>query len=178
MPMTSDPEARERSLAALAESRTTWQPGQSGNPSGAKTAGTSYKEYLNALAGKDKAYIAVIAKDKHAPAVQRMAAKTLLRGLRDGYCKAVPLAANDLDRISDRTDGKPHQSLHVTKTTIRPPAVIGVDKGPLLLQAYASLPPAQRAVALAQMQAFEAPELPPVDVESVEVEGTSDSEKG
>ena len=163
--MTSDPEARKRSLAALANSPTTWRPGQSGNPSGTKTAGASYKEHINALAGKERTHIASVARDQHAPAVQRMAAKTLLRALRDGYCKAVPMAANDLDRMADRTDGKPVQAVHVTTTTIRPPAVIGVDKAPLVLQCFASIPPAERPALLKQMIALDPPalEAEPVD---------------
>ena len=163
--MSSDPEARKRSLAALERSRTTWKPGQSGNPNGRPVAGASYAEHLNLLVGKLEAEVRAIARDKDAPVHQRMAAKTTLRALTEAYHKGIPKAGNDLDRICDRTKGKPHQSLHVHRTETRPPAAIIADKAPLLVQAYASLPPAERARVLEQMQGL----IPPVvDAEPAE----------
>ena len=107
MPLTSDPEARKRSLANLNH----FQPGQSGNPRGRPAAGAVYVEWLNGMAGKTEKEIQTIADDKTLSAHQRMAARTTLRGLSNEYHGHIPLAANDLDRMSDRTVGKPPQTM-------------------------------------------------------------------
>ena len=83
--------------------------------------GASYIEWMNRLAvekpnGKaryDENALKKIAKDPKAAAARRYAAQTMLRAFSDGWHKHLPLAGSDLDRIADRTIGKPVQAVHV-----------------------------------------------------------------
>ena len=62
-----------------------------------------------------------IQRDDTEPLPRREAAKILLRTMEDGFSKSgKPLAGDDLDRVWDRTVGKPLQSLQVTQ---QPPAL-------------------------------------------------------
>ncbi len=92
----------------------------------------------------------------------RAAAKRVMGMMRDGFHNHIPLAGSDFDRCSDRTDGKPHQSIHVTKTTIRPPSAIKADLDALharrieadpaaLGRVMANVSPEARAKALAML---------------------------
>lgn len=132
MPISSNPEAAKKQLANLEIGR--WQPGQSGNPRGRPAAGACYVEWLNAMVGKTEAEIQGIADDEALPAHQRMAARTTLRGLSDEYHNQIPLAANDLDRMSDRTVGKPMQSLLVQHTQSDDPEVLLAELRALLVR--------------------------------------------
>ncbi len=85
-----------------------------------------------------------------------MAAQLLFLARTPGFHEksGKPYCAMLVEMILDRTVGKPVQAVVVHKTETRPPAAIGADKAPLLVQAYASLPPAERASVLEQMQAM------------------------
>ena len=159
--MTSDPEARKRSIAALK----LWKPGQSGNPNGRTTLGATLNECVNAMKGRTRSEVQGIADDDDRSVEWRAAATRVLGMLEPGWHGHIPLGGSDFDRIMDRTVGKPVQAVHVTTTTIRPPAVIGVDKAPLVLQCFASIPPAERPALLKQMMALDPPalEAEPVD---------------
>ena len=135
-----------------------WQPGQSGNPNGRVPIGLSYQEWVNALDTHDANGVAKYTEDELKQIrddpkqcrAKRAAAADLLDMARTDYDKAIPLRANVIDRICDRTVGKPIQAVHVTKTEIRPLAVIGAEKAVLLDKALASLPPAELARLLAR----------------------------
>ena len=151
------------SLAAIEPYQ--WQTGQSGNVNGRKTLGAALKTCLNAMEAMTITEVQAIARDKQRSVTWRAAAKRVLGMMRDGFHNHIPLAGSDFDRCSDRTDGKPIQAVHVTTTTIRPPAVIGVDKAPLVLQCFASIPPAERPALLKQMIELDQPvlEAEPID---------------
>lgn len=106
------------SLANLAPA---WQPGQSGNPNGRVPIGLSYQGWLNALdthdddgvAKYDEAALEQIRDDPTQARSKRAAAADLLDMPRTDYNKAIPLRANSIDRVSDRTVGKAPQSIIV-----------------------------------------------------------------
>jgi hypothetical protein len=56
-----------------------FEPGQSGNPEGRKSAGAYIKEWLNSLASLTLEEVAKVAKDKTAPAAKIIAAERILR---------------------------------------------------------------------------------------------------
>lgn len=143
-----------------------WKPGQSGNPSGRKTAGATIREHINSLsnAGLSEDELRKIARDKSEAWTRRSAAERILRTLEAGdlldfesvlkgeetlreakergvntevikrikqKSKVVKVAdgefeeiiereielhdraGQDFDRIMDRTDGKPKQSIEI-----------------------------------------------------------------
>jgi len=83
-----------------------FKPGQVGNPRGSRRAGEYVREALNHLAEKTEAQLRGIADDPDAPVARRIAARQWLEALREAI-HANPGAA--LDRIMDRTVGKPRQ---------------------------------------------------------------------
>lgn len=96
---------------------TRWKPGQSGNPAGRKSAGASVAEWYNALADAGDEEIARIARDKTAPVAKRAAARQWLQAISDRTTKVgLPLDGEALDRIADRTVGKPTQAVESRRT--------------------------------------------------------------
>ena len=172
MGLSPDPVARQNQLANLRM----WPNGQSGNPKGRPSVGVSYESWMNELdihdeqgvaKYDDEALEAIIA-DKSLCRAKRSAAVELLDMPRRDFHKAIPLRANAVDRACDRTKGKPHQSVHVTKTTIREPAAIDADVASamagfitadpsLLAAAMVNVAPDARAKAIAMLP------VPPVD---------------
>jgi len=139
-----------RSLANLRPKP--WKPGQSGNPAGRPSAGSSVREWINTLAHKTEAEWRKIASNTKEIGVKRMAAIQLLRaveipdmadyedgtlaelrerGVNTTAIKKLKIVkpkkgaarreielydrvGDALDRIMDRTEGKPKQSVDVT----------------------------------------------------------------
>jgi len=92
--------------------KSTWfKPGQSGNPGGSRNAGAYVSEMFNALCDKTLSEIRHIVSDSKAPISHRVAAKQWLETMSDPD-KVNPGAA--LDRIFDRTSGKPTQVIETT----------------------------------------------------------------
>jgi hypothetical protein len=134
-----------------------WPKGVSGNPRGRPNAGAAYREWLNQMEGWTEAEIRAVADDPDEPASKRQAARSHLRALEEGRYHAVPLAANDLDRICDRTDGKPTQRLEVARVE-RDPDQIQADlaallaANPELVEDIAAMPPVDlRALPVADL---------------------------
>jgi len=69
-----------------------------------------------------------IGKSDKEPIPKRQAAKSLLRSLDDEYAKnGRPFAADDLDRVLDRTEGKPTQRVAVETREFKDPAAMRVE---------------------------------------------------
>lgn len=90
-----------RSLANLRS----FKPGTSGNPAGRKTAGAYIREWFNAMVGWKHEKVKKVLDDDKAPMGKRIAARQMLDAMEDGTA---------IDRICDRTEGKPKQ--HIDQT--------------------------------------------------------------
>lgn len=95
---------------------TRFRRGESGNPAGRATnAGSSIKEWINSMAGWPIAKIENTMNDDEAPAAKRAAARVWVDAMsKDRNASGIPIAGGDLDRILDRTLGKPSQSVDMT----------------------------------------------------------------
>ena len=84
-----------------------WKPGQSGNPSGRAKGHRTPGDHLRYLLadGIDEAALRKTARDKKAAPSRRIAAKAILAGLAEDDGKAGPA----IDRLLDRTEGRPTQ---------------------------------------------------------------------
>ena len=154
---------------------TPWPKGHSGNRNGRPNSGGSLLEHLDELAAEDAEGNAVyevqvlrdITVDQRSSHTRAMAAEWIILGRTPGFHEksGKPYCAMLIEMLLDRKIGKPAQTIHVTKTTLRPPAVIGVDKAPLVLQCFASIPPSERPALLAQMMALDPPviDAEPID---------------
>ena len=135
-----------------------WTPGVSGNPNGRPAIGLSYQEWLNVLdthnddgvAKYNQAELEQIRDDPTQCRAKRAAAADLLDMPRADYDKAVPLRANVIDRVCDRTVGKSVQAVHVTQTELPSPAVAIADQSDTLA-ALLTLDPSILATAIANM---------------------------
>ena len=97
---------------------------------GAPSLGRRVTAYLNELGKEDDegdcvytvADLKVIIKNPKSPHAKVFAAKEILRSRQDGYDKLdrIPKAANSLDRICDRTNGKPTVRMEIRH---EPPSV-------------------------------------------------------
>ncbi len=98
---------------------------------GVRSAGASVIEHYNRLMaqGIDVAELSRIAEHGRTPA-ERAAAASLARidkGCLEFAKNGTPLAANDLDRILDRTHGKPTQRVEVERREVKDPAALTVE---------------------------------------------------
>lgn len=134
-----------------------WPRGVSGNPHGRPPIGLSYQEWLNALDTHDADGVAKYDQDaleqiRDDPAqcrAKRAAAADLLDMTRTDYDKAVPLRANSIDRVSDRTVGRPIQSVMVQHVQPDDPEVLlaelraAITRSPELLSLIGDRLPAE-----------------------------------
>jgi hypothetical protein len=88
-----------------------WKPGQSGNPAGRPSFGLSLREWWNQMQGWDEDRLKEVREDESRPAVQRIAARQMILAMTG---KSEKFAGEAIDRIADRTEGKPKQSVDVT----------------------------------------------------------------
>ena len=159
---------------SLANLRPPWQPGQSGNRAGRPNTGGSLIEYIHELGSESEPGIAkypleeleAISADHRCSHTKAMAAQLLFLARTPGFHEksGKPYCAMLIEMLLDRKVGKPPQTLHVTRTETRVPAAIGVDvdaalgrmlvNDPAMLgRAMASIPPEDRARALAALPA-------------------------
>lgn len=86
-----------------------FQPGQSGNPAGRPSAGMSVIEWWNQMREYTVEQLQAVANDESVAQLKRRAAREMLDD-----------KGHSLDRILDRTQGKPSQSMDITAdATIR-----------------------------------------------------------
>jgi hypothetical protein len=124
--------------------RPPWKPGQSGNPRGRRKGEASVTEWINAfmVVSEDgrpnytEADLERICNDPNEGLAKKIAAHRLLGAAKDGDRFAVdrrgkvypagtdPEPGRDFDRICDRTEGKPIQSVRVERVEDRDPEVI------------------------------------------------------
>jgi hypothetical protein len=132
--------------------RPPWTPGESGNPAGRRAAGAYLSEHLAALMieyqdGTPKytrADLEAICEDPAAAPAKVIAARRVLGAMKDEGRFALdrrgkahpagtdPELGRDFDRIADRTEGKPIQSVRVEHVQDRPIAEIIADIQKLL----------------------------------------------
>jgi hypothetical protein len=93
-----------------------FQPGQSGNPAGRpKNAGSSVREWVNQLAEMPLAEVRKVAESETEAPTKIMAAKQIIDACSNATLESgMPIRGQAFDRICDRTDGKPKQSIDHT----------------------------------------------------------------
>lgn len=118
-PGPKTPEGKARSLANLIPAK----PGEVRNKNGGhRAAGASVKEWINVMQEWTAAEVAAVLEDGDAPMNKRAAARVWLDAAsKDKNAAGMPVAGADLDRIMDRTVGKPTQAVELT----------GRDGGPI-----------------------------------------------
>lgn len=97
-----------------------WPKGVSGNPRGRPKLGLTIIEHYNAIGDAMERSTMTVADldtiiETDPNGNRRIAASSYKRAMGTGYHNATPLAANDLDRIMDRTAGKPTQRLEIAQ---------------------------------------------------------------
>jgi hypothetical protein len=96
---------------------TRWRPGQSGNPRGRPNIGASVMDWTNQMDRWDDDRLRAVMADKAAPRSKKAAARWLLDvATQDRTKGGTPVAGPELDRLLDRTLGKPQQQVSVTST--------------------------------------------------------------
>ena len=98
---------------------------------------------MNRLDDRSDEQLSEIQKDQKAPRAKRLAAASILRASVMDFAKnGKPLAADDLDRLLDRTHGKAVQRVEVTQTEKRDPDAVRLE----LLQLLAEHPELRAAL--------------------------------
>ena len=140
-PQTTVSEARARSNSNLRP----FANGHDSRRANSSNAGASMIEWLNRLENDHSvAEIQAIADSETEPVPKIKAAKSIIRSLRDDFAKnGAPLAANDLDRILDRTHGRAVQRVEVTRKEERDPDAVRLE----LLTLLAEHPELRAAIA-------------------------------
>ena len=99
-----------------------------GGRSGRVSAGQSIIEHMNTMRDWPLLRIEAVADDAAAGCSKRQAAKSLVRSMSDDWAKnGKPHAADDLDRVLDRTDGKAVQRVQVDTREVKDPAALRVE---------------------------------------------------
>jgi hypothetical protein len=111
---------------------------------GHRSIGASIVEWMNRLDDRSDKQLEEIRADDRAPRSKRLAAASLLRSSLQEFAKnGRPLAADDLDRILDRTHGKAVQRVEVTQQEKRDPDAVRLE----LLQLLGEHPELRAAMA-------------------------------
>lgn len=89
--------------------------GEVRNPKGRPNAGASIKEWINQMQGWPTDRVQSVADDESQPIAKRTAARAwLLAATKDTTTTGQPIAGPYFDRVCDRTDGKPIESVKIT----------------------------------------------------------------
>ena len=108
-----------------------FRPGVSGNPAGRPPAGASVKEWLNVMADYSRDELLRVLGDPKASAAKLAAARAWLGATSDDRNSAgVPIAGADLDRICDRTIGRPTQEIRQEIRASAPEPIVLVHTAP------------------------------------------------
>ena len=92
-----------------------WPPGVAGGGS-QRNAGLTFLGWVHRMQSAREPKLRAIADDPREPVVKRAAARHVLRWLTDGFARSgKPFAGDDLDRLMDRTLGRPAQAITVTR---------------------------------------------------------------
>ena len=92
--------------------------------------GQSVVQQMNLLGGQNLSEdeLRAIGEDSKCPVFKRQAAKSLLRSLSDDWAKnGKPHAADDLDRVLDRTEGRAVQRVAVETREVKDPAALKIE---------------------------------------------------
>ena len=102
-----------------------FRKGQRRHVGAGRKAGATFAEWLNTMVNLTEGELEAVADNARLPALKRHAARAILRG-----------TGEDIDRILDRTIGRPRQSIDATTTAISPEHVVPVelDRLPLMLK--------------------------------------------
>ena len=127
---TSPPKSLHNSLANLAPPWTSETSPRHDRTGERSSPGMSYLQWLSELdkvmpdgtAFHSAEDLEKIADDGRAPRSKRAAARDLLGMARGDYFKAQPMMADHINRVMDRSVGRPPQAIHMTseaETTVR-----------------------------------------------------------
>lgn len=95
-----------------------FKKGQSGNPGGSRSAGAYVREWINVMRKWPKDRLERVLESDKAPAAKKAAARVWLHAITTATTdKGTPIAGPELDRICDRTEGKPKQSIDVNSNS-------------------------------------------------------------
>ena len=99
------------------------------NPQWERTSiGSSIIKGMNQMSSWPQERIRALADDESAPINKRLAAKSLVRSMSDDWAKnGKPHAADDLDRVLDRTDGRAVQRVQVNTVETKDPDALRLE---------------------------------------------------
>ena len=123
---------------SLANLQAPFAKGHDPRRSNTRSLGASLIEWMNRLDVATTEELERIAKAPNGPDnphSKAAAAPSIIRGRTQGFAKnGAPLAANDVDRILDRTHGKATQRVEVTREEVRDPMALRVELVRLLAE--------------------------------------------